>query len=110
LAFRWKSVLPRAFGIAAQGGNVELSISVQNLRQLLGQLSPIVQPLAFGELAEVEVPPGSRIVPRVNGLEKRIHGALRCVAIQWIFSLVVVRTRRLGKSLRLGPSTPCETQ
>ena len=76
-----------AFGISAQGSDIEPDIVIENLLQLLRKLWAALQPLRFRQVPQVEVSPGALVVPRMTGFQEGIDGTLRRLAIQRILGL-----------------------
>src|SRR5205807_10318083 len=80
----WQLVLPVAPGLPAESGDLEFSVSIGNLSQFFCEPRPLLPPLVFRQLAQVEVFRSPPIIAGVTGFEERMDGALRRVAIQRI--------------------------
>src|ERR1043166_5100574 len=81
---RIESIPLIAVRIAAECGEVELRIVIENPLELLSQLRTVLYSLLPGKLADVEVLRGTCVVVDMAGLEKRIYATLRRLPIQWI--------------------------
>ena len=87
LAIGWKPVFVAAFRIAAERGDVESGIAVEELVQLLRHVWSFFDALVVRDSSKVKILGSLREIPGAAGLEKGKHGVLRRVAMQRVFRL-----------------------
>jgi hypothetical protein len=87
LAIGWKPVFVATFRIAAERGDVESGISVEELVQLLRHAWGFFDTLLVGNASEIKIFGSLREIRRAAELKKGKYGAPRRVAMQGIFRL-----------------------
>ena len=85
LAIGWKPVFVAAFRIAAERGDVEGGIAIEELAQLLRHSRAFFDALVVRESSKIKIFGSLREIPGAAELEKRKYGALRGVAMERVF-------------------------
>ncbi len=94
---RRQAVLFVAFRAPAERPDVEINVAIKNLRKLSGEFGPAVTgTVATGDVSQVEVSPGARVVFGMSGFEKTENATL------WSIAFPRVLQRRGSRSLGRG--------
>lgn len=86
LAIGWKPLLVAAFGIMAEGCDLEVGVAFQNFAELLREARSVFHALVLGHMFEIEVADRIGEVPGAVIGEEREHGALWRIAMQWVLA------------------------
>ena len=82
LDVRGEGIRQISFRVAAQIGDIELNVMVQDALQLLREFGAVGETLALRQAAKVHVSPSLCVVFRLDRFEERLDGTFRALAVQ----------------------------